>query len=315
MNKQRKIWGIILGVLAGMTLVNVILFVCSVFSPVVFGIILAVQVVSIALIIWRLVVLTQKLRKKLIEKAIQDAQPKKKEVDPTEIYKILGIPVQYDDTGRVLTIYELLGLVPVYDENGNRIKTIYEELNINPKFTKDGQELPTIVILKNYASKIAKVKSANKTVFKRKLTPEQKDQLIILKKLREKKEELEKKGDVAQVAKINAVIKENKQKKEKITPAKPKETKAASGKAVGKAKVKATKYTPGNYSGLMKDLFDVVKPTSGATLKGDTIAFGDKTPDNSIIYINNVDQNTNPKKIANYQRVMNNVEEKDELTQ
>ena len=154
MNKQRKICALILGVIAGLTVVNIVLFLCGVFSTLVFALVLAVELISIGFLIWRIVDLSKKLKKKLLLKTIEDMRPAKKEDDPTAIYKELGIPVKYDADGRVLTIYELLGIVPIYDKNGKRVKTIYEELSINPSFNEEGVEIPTVVILKNRAEKI-----------------------------------------------------------------------------------------------------------------------------------------------------------------
>ncbi len=226
MRKQRKIWSVILGILGGMTILNVILFIVGVFSPLTFGLLLGIQVIASVLIILKIIDLTKKLKIKLLEKSLQDLSLKKYDDDPTAIYKELGIPIKYDDTGRILTIYELLGLVPIYDEKGRRVKTIYEELEVNPKFNKDGVERPAVVIIKNRAGKIAKVKSASSFVLTRKLTPEQRERLILLKKLRDKKKEAEEKGDKDKLENINKAIKKvTSTKTEYITPAKLNEIK------------------------------------------------------------------------------------------
>ena len=79
MSKQRKIWGIVLSVLGGTTAINVVLFLVGVFSPVLFAVLLSVQVIGAALIIWKIVDLTKKLKRKLLEKQLADVNLKKLE--------------------------------------------------------------------------------------------------------------------------------------------------------------------------------------------------------------------------------------------
>lgn len=271
MSKQRKIWGIVLSVLGGTTAINVVLFLVGVFSPVLFAVLLSVQVIGAALIIWKIVDLTKKLKRKLLEKQLADVNLKKLESDLTAIYKILGIPVQHDDTGRVLTIYELLGLKPMYDDNGKRIKTIYEELGVNPSFDENGKEIPTVVIIKNGINKIAKIKSASALQFTRKLTPEQIEKLILLKLLREKKEEAEKQGDKNKVEKINQAVKKVKDSGGKeIKASKPKEYKPPNAKDVGgPIKIKNGKFVKGaNPTTSLSDIGKLFESGVGATISG-----------------------------------------------
>ena len=86
----------------------------------------------------------------------------------TDIYQILGIPIQYNPDGSIKSIYELLKINPIYDETGTRLLTPYEILKMMPRFDKNGNEIPTVFVIKKRVGRVAKV-DLNKRVLTRKL--------------------------------------------------------------------------------------------------------------------------------------------------
>lgn len=207
MNKRKKILMSVLFSIIALAIFVSVLFIVKAISLLPFILLIVAAVITIGVVSFFIAKLKRDLKRKQLEKLAADIAPKKDNDDPTAIYKILGIPVRYDKNGRILTLYELLGLVPVYDENGNRVKTIYEELNINPKFDKNGKEIPAIAIIKNRVRKFAKVKDATSLMFTKKLTPEEKELLELRRLLRQKQEQAQQSGDTKKAEAASKAIK------------------------------------------------------------------------------------------------------------
>ena len=129
------------------------------------------------------------------------------------LYNRAGIPVIYDENGKIKDIFELLELEIEYDEKGNRKSTIYEKLQIIPRFRKDGKEIPTVMIIKNRIN--ALVKPKNKTgALKLALTDEQKEEMLLRQMLEKKLQESQEAGDTKKVQVIKKVISQQKKKSE-----------------------------------------------------------------------------------------------------
>lgn len=207
MNKRKKLLISVLFSIIALAIFVSVLFIVKAISLLPFILLIVAAVIAIGVVSFFIAKLKRDLKRKQLEKLAADIAPKKDNDDPTAIYKILGIPVRYDKNGRILTLYELLGLVPVYDENGNRVKTIYEELNINPKFDKNGKEIPAIAIIKNRVRKFAKVKDATSLMFTKKLTPEEKELLELRRLLRQKQEQAQQSGDTKKAEAASKAIK------------------------------------------------------------------------------------------------------------
>jgi len=133
--------------------------------------------------------------------------------DIIDLYNRAGIPVIYDEEGKIKNIFELLGLKVLYDENGNRIATIYEQLGIVPRFKKDGKEVPTFLVIKNRVNGLIKPAKGTGSL-KRLLTDAQKEELLLRKMLEQKLEESEKNGDVKKAKVIKKVIQQKKKESE-----------------------------------------------------------------------------------------------------
>ena len=125
-----------------------------------------------------------------------------------DIYAILGIPVQYNEDGSIKSIYELLEIFPIYDETGTRLLTPYEVLGLMPQFDSNGKEIPLIFVIKNKVGSIARV-DLTQRILTRKLSEEELMQKMIDEALRKRLEEAEKTGDKKQADIIKKAISAN----------------------------------------------------------------------------------------------------------
>ncbi|MBQ7452960.1 MAG: hypothetical protein IJS68_01685 [Clostridia bacterium] len=132
----------------------VVLGIIGIIPLVPFVIILAVVLGVTALIIFALI----KRRKKEIQLALK-AKQEQEELRIKrllQLYEIMGLEVQYNEDGSIKDVFELLNLKNLYNEKGERILTIYELLDILPTFNKDCVELPSIVVIKNIVKSFAR---------------------------------------------------------------------------------------------------------------------------------------------------------------
>ena len=288
---------ILLSLLLIFMALDIVLFVFSVYSLLVFMIIFAVLVFMLTITIISLI----KYKKRKVQKV--DLHGKKIVItdrDLIDMYNKAGIPVIYDEDGKIKNIFELLGISESYDQNGKRILTIYEELGIVPRFTKKGNEVPTVLVIKNKVNGL--VKPGKKTgTLKRVLTDEEKEELLLKQMLAQKLEEAEKKGDTKKVNVIKKVIdqkkKESSEKKKSngfiVLGKTPKPVNIKGGKP-GKYKnsfdpklfvVSGSKSDKSSQSGSKKDKTTGTKSSVGFLLDGDsnksTQTLNDITPNNS----------------------------------
>ncbi len=210
-------------------IVLAVLFALNVITAALFFIFVAAVIIVCGINIFLLQKLVKKIKKqsvKMESKAIVSSGD-----FMTDIYAILGIPKQYNPDGSLMSIYELLKIHPIYDETGTRMLTPYELLGILPKFDKNINEIPYVFVIKNRIGKIAKV-DLTQRVLTRKLTEEEQEQRIIQRTLKEKLAEAEKMGDSQKAAAIKTVI-----VAQKATSAKKKEIKYTRDTKFSKIKV------------------------------------------------------------------------------
>lgn len=198
-----------------------ILLICSIVMlsvvEVCITILFAVKVLNLALfLIFGLIILAMIVASVimlvLVKKKIKTKVEQKKTVENKttgnyleDLYNILGIPIQYNPDGSIKDIYDLLQIEPQYDEDGNLILTPYELLGIMPQFTQDGVEIPSFFVIKNRVGKIAKVDLTHR-VLKRKLTDQEKEELLIRETLLKQLEEAEKKKEKEKQEALKKVI-------------------------------------------------------------------------------------------------------------
>ncbi len=209
MNKQKKIYLTTLPVLSVALIVLIVLFAIKMISALFFGVfsglIVALLVVNVILLF--------NVYKKIKIKKLEQNKVKSTGDYKTDLYGLLGIPVQYNPDGSVKDVYDLLGIVPVYDDKGNRILTVYELLGIIPKFNEKIEEVPFVFAIKNGVKKIAKVDLSSR-VLTRKLSEEEKEQAAIREALTQKLKEAEKKGEVQKQEAIKNILSDNNKKKQ-----------------------------------------------------------------------------------------------------
>lgn len=186
------------------------------------------------------VVLSIKSKKKKVQKV----NPKLAKIiitdqDVIDLYNKAGIPIIYDEEGKIKDIFELLGLKVEYDENGNRITTIYERLKIVPRFDKSGKEIPTFLSIKNRVRGFIKPEKET-GVLTRILSDEEKEELLLRQMLEQKLQESEAKGDTKKAKVIKKVIEQKKKEKEEA-PKKEGYVKMSKAKPVSMQKTKAVK--------------------------------------------------------------------------
>ena len=236
-NKQGKnFMSALIAVEILLLLVNILLFAFSVFSIVVFVILLSIIIISLALTIWKIV---NDKRKQKQKAKVEPVSTKLTDQDLIDLYNRAGIPVLYDENGKIKNIFELLKIEAQYDKTGKRILTIYELLGIVPRFDKDGNEVPTFLSIKNRVKGFVKPnqKTGNLT---RVLTEQEKEDLLLKQMLKEKLQESINTGDEKKTKAIKKVI-DNQKKQKEEAPRTPDRIKLASGKAVGIPKANVSK--------------------------------------------------------------------------
>lgn len=259
MSKQKKILIATLPVLGLLLVLFIVLFATRLIDGLAFGLIFSLLIVLIAINIFLLVKVIKKI--KSIRKENKNVISSDNYM--TDIYAILGIPVQYNKDGSVKDIYDLLGIEPQFDEKGNRVLTIYELLGIIPRFDQNGNEIPTVVAIKNRIGRIARVDVSSR-VLTRKLTDQEKEELIIRETLKKKLDEATQSGDKAKAETIKKAIDQNKPKKDGSKPSKNKDKPLkfgikSSGKALSDPKLKKINVT-GDYKNFSK-FFEGRKPS------------------------------------------------------
>lgn len=180
-----------------------VLFAFGVINIALFFILLTIDIILLSLNLFLLIKLTRKIKKNLLK--LESKSINTSGDFMTDIYAILGIPKQYNPDGSLMSIYELLKIHPIYDETGTRLLTPYELLGILPKFDKNINEIPYVFVIKNRVGKIAKV-DLTKRVLTRKLTEEEREQQIIARTLKERLAEAEKLGDTQKAQIIQKAI-------------------------------------------------------------------------------------------------------------
>jgi len=256
MEKQKKIYVITLSTFALLLLATIVLFAVKVINTLFFVVAFSIIALLIVLNIFMLVRVIKKLK---------SLQVKKEDIKTsgdynTDLYGLLGIPLQYNKDGSVKDIYELLGIMPEYDENGKRILTIYEMLGIAPKFNEKGEEIPLVFVIKNGVKRIAKVDLSSR-VLTRKLTEEEKEALIIKETLQKKLSEAQETGDKQKEEAIKKVLKTEKKQVKKDSEYKP--VKYTVGKSGGPVKFGSI----GNFDAVKvswDDLFDLFKKAAAS---------------------------------------------------
>lgn len=218
-------------------LINLLLFSFSVISLLLFIIILScllvAGVVLIVLYIKSKKIKVQNANAKLANIIITDQ-------DIINLFNKTGIPIIYDENGKLKDVFQLLGIEPIYDENGNRILTIYERIGIVPRFNKEGKEIPTFLSIKNRVRAFVKPEKQTGTL-KRVLTEQEKEELLLRQMLEQKLKESEEKGDTKKTKVIKKVI-EQKKKEKAEAPKKQGYIKLGkAAKPIGNSKVKVTK--------------------------------------------------------------------------
>jgi len=233
MEKQRNKFLISIILLSTLFVTNIVLFAMSVFKWWLFVIFFVILSVLIGICSFMFVKISKKIKKtKTTIKETESTGNYK-----TDLYTLLGIPVQYNKDGTIKDIYDLLGIEPVYDDKGNRVLTVYELLEIMPKFNNKGEEIPTVIAIKNRVGGIAKVDVSSR-VLTRKLSDEEKEQIAIMEVLKQKLKEAEAQGDASKQAAINNIIKakSNEKKgsssKQEVSTPKPQYVMGKGGKAV-----------------------------------------------------------------------------------
>lgn len=262
MDKQKMMYWIslVVSVLAGVA--NIVLFATKIFPLWLF---LTLTIIFVVAIIF--VVLLLKKTKKVNEDVKEEPERSAGDYN-VDLYKALGIPLQYNKDGSVKTIYELLGLEPIYDDKGNRVETVYELLKLMPKFKYDDsddengcKEIPLVFAVKNRVGKIAKVDVSSR-VLTRKLTEEEKEAIKIKEALTQKLKEAEQNGNKQMQEAIKKVIDKTKK------PQKKESGEVSPKYKIAKSKVKAVKSPEVKYKavqnnsvGFIEAIFSLV--TSG----------------------------------------------------
>lgn len=254
MEKQKKIYLILLLISASLCVADIVLFVVNIFKLWLFLTLLGIFILSV--IVFVILLIKNAKRKKVVveEEKVQSVGDYN-----IDLYRVLGIPLKYNEDGTVKNIYELLGIEPVYDEKGNRVETVYELLKMMPKFNSEGQEIPLVFSIKNRVGKIAKVDVSSR-VLTRKLTEEEKEALVIKEALKQKLKEAEEKGDTKLQQAIKKVVDKTVKKPQSNESGedKPKYKIKGGGKAVERVSLnyKAVKI---NSTNVLESLFDVIK--------------------------------------------------------
>ena len=237
-NRSFKSYYILILLLSFFIVADIVLFALSIFSMLIF---LCVLVFFIAMLIITIVAFVINKKKKIQKINLSAKKFVITDQDLIDMYNKAGIPIIYDEEGRLKNIFELLGVSETYDENGRRILTIYEQLGIVPRFTKQGVEIPTVLVIKNKINGL--VKPEKKTsVLTRVVTDEEKEELLLKQMLAQKLEEAEKNGDTKKAKVIKKIAAQK--KKESESKSKP-DGYVVFGKPVKtktELKVKTTKY-------------------------------------------------------------------------